>query len=141
VLSIIPLYWMQGKGWYWVSTEHPEDVLMHPLQSRTALERPAFDLLAQKRNAELLPGDWVVFNQDVAFVGALWNFEFSNRVKYVKYDSSAQFVTEAEACSPKWIAVGKDSDARKAIERTRRWELVGEIHHDGDVVYRRREKP
>jgi hypothetical protein len=141
VLSIIPLYWMQGKGWYWVSTEHPEDVLMHPLQSRTALARPAFDLLAQKRNAELLPGDWVVFNQDVAFVGALWNFEFSNRVKYVKYDSSAQFVTEAEACSPKWIAVGKDSDARKAIERTRRWELVGEIHHDGDVVYRRKEKP
>jgi hypothetical protein len=139
-LSIVPLFWMKGRGWYWVSTEHPEDIVMHPLQSRTALERPAFDLLAQKRNTELLPGDWVVFQQDIAFIGALWNFDFSNRVKYVKYDSSAQFVTEAEACSPKWIAVGKDSDARKTLEQTRRWELVGEIHHDGDVVFRRREK-
>ncbi|HEX3344622.1 MAG TPA: hypothetical protein VHS09_08610, partial [Polyangiaceae bacterium] len=137
-LSVIPLFWMKGRGWYWVSTEHPEDILLHPLQSRTALERPSFDLLAQKRNAELLPGDWVVFDQNVAFVGALWNFSFSNRVKYVKYDSSAQFVADAEAVSPKWIAVGKDSDARKAVEKTRRWELVGEIYHDGDVVYRRK---
>ncbi len=140
VLSIIPLYWMQGIGWYWVSTEHPDDVLRHPLQSRTALERPAFDLLAQKRNAEVLPGDWVVFNQDVAFVGALWNFDFSNKVKYVKYDSGSQFVADTERCSPKWIAVGKESDARKAVERTGRWELVGEIIHDGDVVFRRRAK-
>jgi hypothetical protein len=140
VLSIIPLYWMQGLGWYWVSTEHPEDVLRHPLESRTALARPAFDLLAQKRNAELLPGDWVVFQQDVAFVGALWNFDFSNRVKYVKFDTAPQFLHDVEACSAKWIAVGKDSDARKVVEATRRWELVGEIHHDGDVVFRRREK-
>lgn len=131
---------MQGIGWYWVSTEHPDDVLRHPLQSRTALERPAFDLLAQKRNAEVLPGDWVVFNQDVAFVGALWNFDFSNKVKYVKFDSGSQFVVDTERYSPKWIAVGKESDARKAVERTGRWELVGEIIHDGDVVFRRRAK-
>jgi hypothetical protein len=138
VLSIIPLYWMGGWGWYWVSTEHPEDVLRHPLESRKELARPSFDLLAAKRNAELLPGDWVVFSQDVAFVGALWNFELSNRVKYVKYDSSAQFVADAEAMSPRWIAVGKDGDARKAIEQTRRWERVGEIISDGEVVYRRK---
>jgi hypothetical protein len=140
VLSIIPLYWMQGIGWYWVSTEHPSDVLRHPLASRTALARPSFDLLARERNTELLPGDWVVFSQDVAFVGALWNFDYSNRVKYVKYDSAAQFVRDAEAVSPKWIAVGKDGDARKAIEQTHRWERVGEIISDGEVVYRRKSK-
>jgi hypothetical protein len=138
VLSIIPLYWMGGWGWSWVSTDHPEDVLRHPFASRTQLARPSFDLLAAKRNAELLPGDWVVFSQDVAFVGALWNFDFSNRVKYVKYDSSAQFVADAEAMSPRWIAVGKDGDARKALEQTHRWERVGEIISDGEVVYRRR---
>jgi hypothetical protein len=137
-LSIVPLFWMKGRGWYWVSTEHPEDILRHPLASRTALERPAFDRLARARNEELRAGDLVLFDQDVPFVGALWNFEFSNRVKYLKYESSAQFLAAVEAASPTWVAVGRGGDSRKALERTRGWELVGEIHPDGDVVFRRK---
>ncbi len=138
VLSILPLFWMRGRGWYWASTEHPEDIVLHPFDSRRGLARPSFDLLARARNEELMPGDRVVFDQDVAFVGALWNFEFSNRIEYLKYDSSGQFIAEAESRSPTWIAVGKEGDARKAVERTGRWELVGSIHPGGDVVFRRK---
>jgi hypothetical protein len=137
-LSIVPLFWMRGRGWFWASTEHPEDVLRHPFASRTELERPSFDLLAIKRNAELGPGDWAAFDQDVAFVGALWNFEFSNRVKLVKYESTSQFALALEQPPVKWVAVGKSSDSRKALERSSGWELVGEINSDGDVVFRRK---
>jgi 4-amino-4-deoxy-L-arabinose transferase-like glycosyltransferase len=138
VLSIIPLYWMKGPLWYWVSTEHPEDVLTHPFRSRTALARPTFDLLARQRNVELKPDDWVVFDQDVGFVGALWNFEFSNRVKFVKYESMSAFLAAADAVQARWIAVGGDSDARKALEKMTRWEQVGTITRDGDAVFRRK---
>jgi hypothetical protein len=138
VLSIVPLYWMKGPLWYWVSTEHIDDVIRHPLESRTVLERPAFDMLARRRNEELQPGDWVVFDQDVGFVGALWNFEFSNRVKYVKYESINAFIAAADAVAARWVAVGGDSDARKALEKMKRWELVGAITPGGDVVFRRR---
>lgn len=137
-LSIVPLFWMRGPGWYWVSTEHPEDILRHPFASRTELERPSFDLLAHQRDQELGPGDLAVFDQDVAFVGALWNFRFSNRVEYVKYESGPQFLAAMSQLSPTWIAVGRSGDARKALEKSPRWEYVGEINHDGDVVFRRK---
>ena len=138
VLSIMPLFWMKGLLWPWFSTEHPEDMLRHPLESRTAFERPTLDQLARLRNAELRPGDWAVFDQDVHFVGALWNFAFSNRVKYVKYESSKQFLLALDEVAPKWVAVGKGDDARKALESTNRWELVGEILRDSEVVFRRK---
>jgi hypothetical protein len=138
VLSLLPLVWMKGLLWPWFSTEHPEDMLRHPLASRTALERPSLDRLARERNEELRPGDWAVFDQDVYFVGALWNFDFSNRVKYVKYESSQQFVVAVEEMAPKWVAVGKDGDPRSALERTNRWELVGEIGGGSEVVFRRK---
>lgn len=138
VLSIVPLFWMKGPGWYWVSTRHPEDVLEHPLASRTHLERPAFDLLARQRIEELHAGDCVVFDQEVAFVGALWNFEFSNRVKYVPYHTSDDFLAAVDSCSATWVAVGKSDDARASLQRTKRWDLVGEMTPDGEVVFRRK---
>jgi hypothetical protein len=136
-LSIVPLFWMKGPGWYWVSTLHPEDVLKHPFSSRTELRRPAFDMLALQRNLELGPGDLALFDQDVTFIGALWNFDFSNQVRYVEYQGPGPFLAALGSMSPKWVAVGRDSDARKTIERTGRWELVGDINPGGDVVFRR----
>jgi hypothetical protein len=138
VLSIIPLFWMKGPGWYWVSTRYPEDVLAHPLTSRRYLRRPTFDLLARQRIEELHPDDCVVFDQDVAFVGALWNFEFSNRVKYVPYHASGDFLDAIDKCAATWVAVGKAGDARAALQSTNRWELVGEMTEDGEVVFRRK---
>ena len=54
-----------------------------PFRSRTQLARPSFDLLARQRNEELKAGNMAVFNQEMAFIGALSNFDFSNRVRYV----------------------------------------------------------
>lgn len=139
VLSIIPLYWMRGVGWYWVSTDHLEDVLRHPLASRTSLERPTFDLLARQRIEELSPGDMVVFDGSVAFVGALWNFDLSNRVKYVRYTSRSEFLQDIERIAPTWVAVAPSGDSRKALESTGQWELVGAITHDGSVALRRKQ--
>jgi hypothetical protein len=138
LLSILPLFWMNGLLWPWTSTDHPEDMVHHPLESRTAFARPTLDQLARQRNEELRAGDWAVFDQDVTFVGALWNFDFSNRVKYVKYEGSQQWLLAVEEVAPKWVAVGKGGDSRKALERSSRWELVGEIFREGDVVFRRK---
>jgi hypothetical protein len=137
-LSIVPLFWMRGRGWYWVSTNFPEDVVLHPLDSRTELARPSFDLLAHQRNTELARGDVAAFDQDVTFIGALWNFDFSNRVHYVKYESSREFLSALDGVAARWSAVAKEGGARQALEQSGRWELVGSITPDGDVVFRRR---
>jgi len=138
VFAIVPLFWMQGPGWYWVSTRHLEDVLRHPLGSRIALARPEFDIIAEARERELRAGDLVVFDQDVTFVGALWNFDYSNRVEYLPFDTPAAFSHAIVAKRPKWVVVGESGAARKLLEQNAAWQYVGPITPDTSAVFRRR---
>ncbi len=137
VLSLIPLRWMKGWCWYWVSTKHLEDVARHPLASRKVLARPEFDLLGRQREEELHRGDLVVFDDDVDFIGALWNFEMSNRLEYVHYTSKGAFLATVRRLHPTWVVVGADSDARKALEGSPHWALVGTVTPDTDAAFRR----
>ncbi len=137
VLSMVPFSWMGGFGWYWVSTKHPEDVLRHPLESRVALARPEFDAIAQAREREIGAGDVVVFDEKVDFIGALWNFHFSNTVEYVPFVSRKSFAAELARRKPKWVAIG-DSDEAKSVLESEAWEYVGPIAPTTYPVYRRR---
>jgi hypothetical protein len=56
----------------------------------------------------------------------------------VKFESSRDFVAALDAAAAKWAAVAKEGDARQTLEKSGRWELVGSIYPDGDVVFRRR---
>jgi hypothetical protein len=137
-LTLIPLTWMRGVGWYWVSTKHYEDVFSHPLAARVVLPRPEFDIIAEARERELHAGDLVVFDQNVTFIGALWNFDMSNRIEYVPYAQPRDFVREVEQRRPTWVAVGESDEARKTLEATNRWEYVGALTPNIGAVYRRK---
>jgi hypothetical protein len=137
-LSIIPLAWNKGIGWYWVSTRHYEDLLKHPLASRIVLPRPEFDVIAWAREHDLHAGDLVVFDEHVTFIGALWNFEMSNRVAYLPYTTGQEFLRKVESEHPVWVVVGESDDARKVLESSGRWEYVGPLAPKISAVYRRK---
>jgi hypothetical protein len=137
-LTLIPLTWTRGVGWYWVSTKHYEDVLAHPIDARVVLPRPEFDVIAWAREHELHAGDLVVFDDHITFIGALWNFEMSNRIEYVPYTNAHEFVRAVDARKPTWVVVGDPDEARKTLEATGRWEYVGPLTPSISAVYRRK---
>jgi hypothetical protein len=67
-------------------TEH----LKAPFGSHAVSSHPTLDLLGRQREEELHAGDRVVYTEDLAFVGAAWNFAMSNRVEYVPFSDAAQ---------------------------------------------------
>jgi hypothetical protein len=140
VLAMIPLAWMRGPGWYWVSTKHPEDVLAHPLESRVVLERPEFDMLGAQRERELHENDTVAFEDGCDFVGALWNFHYSNRVVYVPYENHTKFVASIARENATWVVTATGGAPRSALEGTGRWEFVGEVAPTICAVFRKKSR-
>ena len=127
VLSILPFFWLGTWPWSWASTEDLGARLLHPLSSPAAyVDRPTFDLVNRQRFEEIHAGDRVAYT-DFDFPGALWNFDFTNRVEYLSFTTREAYLTSVERYDPKWVAVGADGDARKALESTGRWELVGQL--------------
>jgi hypothetical protein len=135
-LSIIPFFW--AKDAEWTTREELVDRLFHPLETRAYSKCPPFDLLARQRFEEIGPGDHVVYTQDFHFVGAAWNFDFSNKVDYLPFSDTSYFLARIAALDPKWVYVGPSSAARAALERTGRWELVGQAVPASDAVAMRR---
>jgi len=137
-LTVIPLTWNRGVGWYWVSTKHYEDVFKHPIAARVVLPRPEFDVIASSRESEIHAGDLVVFDEHITFIGALWNFDMSNRIEMVPYTSARDFIRGVDARAPKWVVVGESDEARQTLEGTGRWEYVGPLTPNISAVYRRK---
>ncbi|HEX4513288.1 MAG TPA: hypothetical protein VH054_07120, partial [Polyangiaceae bacterium] len=138
--TLVPLTWMRGVGWYWGATKHYEDVFAHPLETRVILPRPEFDVIAWSREHELRAGDLVMFDQQVTFIGALWNFEMSNRIEYLPYENARAFVRTLDQRRPTWVVVGESDEARKTLEANG-WEYVGPIAPNISAVYRRKHGP
>ncbi len=136
-LSVIPFFWLGDANY--ASLDEEKDHLLHPFASRAYSEHPGFDLLAKQKYAEIHAGDEVDFSDDVAFIGALWNFDFSNRVVYVPFRTSKLFLDELAQHNAKWVCVRKGSAAQYTVERDMHWTIVGPTT-DGlpEIVYRRR---
>jgi hypothetical protein len=95
--------------------------------------------VAIRREAELGSGDVASFTDELTFIGVLWNDEFSNRVIYIPWTESASFLEQLEHTHTRWIAVGGRSAARRALEHSGRYELVGTAtQQDNTVIFRRR---
>jgi hypothetical protein len=137
-LSLIPLFWMQDAN---VTTVEEEvERLTHPFAPRTFSVHPSFDLLERQKEEELGPGDEVVFSEGIAFPGLLWNFEFSNRVDYVPFTSAQDFKTKLDERAPRWVCVGAASSARKALEASGQWTLIGRTNPGlNEVAFRRKD--
>jgi hypothetical protein len=138
VLSIVPLFWMNEAN---VTTvEEERERLGHPFASRAFSLHPSFDLLEQQKEAELGPGDGVVFSEGVAFPGLLWNFEFSNRVDYLEFTNAREFAARVNDLDPKWICVGASSAARRALDQSPAWVLIGRTNPGmNEVAFRRKD--
>ena len=135
-LSMIPFAWIGDANF--TSVQEEMDALQHPLSFPHRGDTNGFDWLVREREDELGPGDRVFFS-DMAFIGGLWNSQFSNVVVWAPYESPAKFVARIDAGDPKWVCVGGGGDARRALERTGRWTLIGRTNRDMDeLCYRRR---
>ena len=134
--SIVPFFWT--RGWCWAPSQDVKAHLYHPFAARSFTAHSSFDFLSELRERELGAGDRVVYTQEVACVGALWNFHFSNDVAYVSFDDDARFFARIAELRPKWIATG--GEAKAALElRTTEWETLGRLTAvDDTVVFRRR---
>jgi hypothetical protein len=139
VLSIIPFNWVRDA----LPAPLPAIVqhLEHPFASHAYDAHPTFDLLAREREEELRSGDVVVYTADLAFVGAAWNFQMSNRVEYVPYSDPEQFESHLRRSRPKWVIVGGGSAARDDLLRAGGWQLVGTLTDGFDAVALRRTAP
>jgi hypothetical protein len=138
VLSIIPFFWMSNAN---VTTlEEEKERLLHPFDNRAYSAHPSFDLLEREKYEELKPGDEVVFSQGVIFPGILWNFDFSNRVDYVEFRSGPEFLAKLAELRPKWVCVGADSAAKKVLEQSGQWVLIGRTTQETkEVAFRRKD--
>jgi hypothetical protein len=141
--SIVPLYWT--KGWYFGTTlQHIAPLMRAPAHERAYMNSEAFDLpesIARFREQELGPGARVAFDEDVWMPGALWNFKFSNELKFVPFEDGRQFAARLDAYRPAWVVVGDSGDARKTLDGApQQWEYVGKgtSAYPATVVYRRR---
>jgi hypothetical protein len=138
VLSLIPLFWVNDANV--ASLEEERERLLHPFANRPYSLHPSFDLLEREKYEELGPGDEVVFSDGVAFPGLLWNFDFSNRVDYVEFAGTGDFLAKLAELDPKWVCVGEGGSARKTLEQTNQWVLVGRTNPGlGELAFRRRE--
>jgi hypothetical protein len=135
-LSIIPFFWAGDAEW--TTREELRDRLGHPLAERAYSQSPPFDFLTRQRFEEIGPGDRVVCTEGFDFIGAAWNFDFSNRVEYIPFSDKTHFLARIAALEPKWIYVGPSSPAHAALESTGQWELVGRALAASDAVALRR---
>jgi hypothetical protein len=138
VLSIVPLFWMDDAN---VTTvEEEKERLAHPFASRAYSLHPSFDLLEREKDAELRPGDEVVFSDGVAFPGLLWNFDFSNRVDYVEFTNAGDFLAKVSGLRAKWVCVGANGAAKRALDQSADWVLIGRTNPGlNEVAFRRKD--
>lgn len=141
-LSIVPWTW---NGWLFGVDLTVRDIGRMVLAShdaRGSMNVARFGMPASTaalRDAELGPGDVVVFTQEVWFPGSLWNSHMSNRVVHVAFGDGDSWLENVEHRHAKWIVVGSRSAARKALEaHPDRYGLIGvAAAEDRTVAFRR----
>jgi hypothetical protein len=143
VLSLTSFVW---SGYLWGLGLTFADIgalVHHSKLERAALNFSTFQMpanVAALREAELGPGDVAVFTRDLTFIGVLWNDQFSNRVVYLPPQAAgASLLAELQSRHARWVAVGEKTAARRTLERSSEYEIVGTAAaQDRTVVFRRR---
>jgi hypothetical protein len=137
VLSFIPFFWMGDANP--ASLQEETERLTHPFANRAYSENPSFDTIEREKYDELHPGDEVVFSEGIAFPGLLWNFDFSNRVDYVEFTDGRRFLAALAERQPKWVCVGAATNARRTLDQSGQWELVGRTNSAlNELAFRRK---
>lgn len=132
-LSIIPIFWEGDYLWSWGITNDPAAIFRHPFAHPAYVDEPTFDLLGKERAAEIGPGDRVAFDDHISFLALLWNFDFSNSIKYIPFKSEKDYVAAIDGYDPKWVVTG--GDAPRDLLEKHGWERVGKLE-DHQVLRR-----
>jgi hypothetical protein len=143
VLSLVPWVWTDFFFGLDLTFRDIVALHQHSAAERASMNVATFEMparVARQRERDLGRGDLVVFTQEMAFPGVLWNQEMSNRVEYVRCDDAATFLARIDGLHPRWVVVGDASPARAAlVARSSEWELLGPAtKQDQTVVFRRR---
>jgi hypothetical protein len=135
LVSIVSFNWLYqtNKHWLWTSQEERQQHLEHPIEFHAYAPKTSFDFLQAAREFEIRAGDRVAFT-DIAMLGALFNFHFSNYAKYIPFTNASEYVSRIRAYNPKWVAVRPSSAAFKALDATGDWEKIGDLTTDKDQV-------
>ncbi|WP_437593329.1 hypothetical protein [Sorangium sp. So ce1000] len=140
LLTMIPMFW---TDWFFgLDFKGIAALLRLPARERATMNAQSFQMprtTAQARERDLGPGDLVVYTQEMAFPGVLWNHTMSNRVEYLEFRSAATFLAEVDRLHPRWVVVGGASPGRAALEtRSAEWQFVGTaLQQDKLVAFRR----
>ncbi|MDW8246154.1 MAG: hypothetical protein RMJ84_06220 [Sandaracinaceae bacterium] len=140
LLNALLLLWAR-PGWDVTIKQGIELALMPPSQRRLA-ETSLCLLPPQTRQAleeEIGPGDVVAFSEDIGFIGNLWNEQFSNRVLFVPFRSSSNFLSELDRVNAKWVCVRSGSIHAAALLASSQWVRLGPAAF-ADEIYARRKK-
>jgi hypothetical protein len=93
--------------------------------------------MARLREARIGPGDVVAFDDEVAFVGNLWNEAMSNRVEYVPFTDREAYLQVLAARHAEWVVVRRGSREDAALGSTGSgYRLLGHAQRE-DVVFER----
>jgi hypothetical protein len=137
VMSLYPLSFIDGWEWSWGMTDDIASIFREPFAHHAYVAHPTFDKQGDLRVKELHAGDRVVFDQEILFIGALWNFDYSNVIRFIPSEPLPAFLEAVRAYDPKWVAIGNDK-ARAAFKRSHDWELVGKVSNfDDELIFRR----
>lgn len=141
MMTLVPMFW---TDWFFgVDLPGISALVRHTPAERATMHFAPFQMppeTARVRERDLGPGDLLVFTQETAFPGVLWNHHMSNRVEHVPFKDAPSFLAALDRLQPKWVVVGASSGGRTAlVGRASEWELVGPAcKQDGTLAFRRK---
>jgi hypothetical protein len=138
VLNLITLAWA-APGW-----DVPFETAL-ALASQTTEERVhaqvSHNLLpaetSRLREERIRRGDLVVFDDEVAFIGNLWNEEMSNHVRFVRFTSRSEYLERLHELSPEWVVVRHGSAEEAALQSSEGQYVRLADAQDRDVIWER----
>jgi hypothetical protein len=139
LLTVVPMFWTDWL--FGVDLKGIAALRRMPAAERASAYAQPFHMpreTARAKERELGKGDVVVYTQETAFSGVLWNHAMSNRVEFVEFRGKDAFLAEVERRRAKWVVAGS-SGSKAVMEKEAGWEMVGSaVAEDKTVVFRRR---
>lgn len=93
--------------------------------------------MRRMREERIGAGDVVVFDDDLAFPGNLWNEALTNRVLYVPFTTRDEYLERLDALGAEWVAMYEFRDEYRAVDsRPETWREIGRAHFEIRVFER-----
>lgn len=138
VLNLITLFWA-APGWDVTVEKAMELASLAP--SERVHAQVSHNLLpieaSRLREERIGAGDLVVFDDQVAFIGNLWNERMSNRVLFVPFTTRAEYLARLDELGAEWVVVRQGSVEESTLRGSDgRFQMLADGQGD-DVIWAR----